>query len=189
MNTAEHYFDRILLFKPQGNNTYIRKLSMSYGYYTALAIVNKYDTVTHIGAKNDFNIMPFGKLSKGHRKLLGNEKCQALKNDDLMSIYEVKSPLKLKKDYHLLKPCRNMRYSLPEETYNIKKRILHTLSEKHNVSIHDAEKLNEYVELYKTDMALDFSNVIFNIDKDYNDLDISIPTYNSVGAIGQTKLI
>lgn len=188
-NDTEHYFDKILLFKPQGNMTYIRKLSMSYGYYTALAVVNKYDTVTYVGANNDFNIIPFGKLNNQHRKLLGAEKCSTLKPDDLMSIYEVKSPLKLKKDYHLLKPCRNMRYSLPEETYNIKKRILHTLSAKHNVDLHDAQGLSEYVKLYQKDMALDFTNVIFNIDKDYHDLEISIPTYNSVGAFGQTKLI
>ena len=36
-------FDRFLLFHPQAEMTYIRQLSMSYGYYTALAVVDDND--------------------------------------------------------------------------------------------------------------------------------------------------
>ncbi len=50
-------FDRFLLFHPQAEMTYIRQLSMSYGYYTALAVVDDNDRVTHVGVDNDFHIV------------------------------------------------------------------------------------------------------------------------------------
>lgn len=180
-------FDRILLFKPQGEYTYVRKLSMSYGYYTALAVVDNYDRVTHIGANNNFKILPYKKLDKHCRKLLTPKKRKELNPDDIMSIYRIESPLKLIHNYHLIKPCRGMRYTLPEETYMIKKIILHTLSDKHGVSIHDVEKLGEYTDLYQRDIPLDFNNVLFNLDNNFNDM--TIPSYEDTGARGQTRLI
>ena len=189
---SNEYFDKILLFKPQGENTYIRKLSMSYGYYTALAVVSPHNTVTHIGANNNFQILPYKKLSRRYRTLLGHEKCRELKDDDIMSVYRIISPLKLNHEYRLLKKCRGMRYTLPEETYEIKRLILKTLSDKHGVSITDAKGLGEYVDLYKRDIPLDFNMVLANIDKDYTDIsgvDNIIPVYTSTNANGQTKLI
>ena len=184
------YFDKILLFKPQGEMTYIRKLSMSYGYYTALAVVNKQNYVTHIGANNNFKILPFSKLSRKYRNLLGTERCNHLQDDDIMSVYRINSPMKLDSAYHLLKPCKSMRYTLPEETYEIKRLILHTLSNIHNVSVYDAKRLGEYTDLYQKEIPLDFSNVLFNIDEDYSDdTMVTTPVYDSDGAHGQTRLI
>ena len=183
------YFDKILLFKPQGDLTYIRKLSMSYGYYTALAVVSKQNYVTHVGVNNNFQILPFNKLSRRYKSILGAERCKHLQDDDIMSIYRIITPLKLKEDYHLIKPCKNMRYTTDEETFYIKKLILHTLSDKHGVSVYDAKKMMEYTDLYKKDIPLDFSNVLFNIDEEYTNEDLIIPFYDDSGAVGQTKLI
>jgi hypothetical protein len=185
--TFNENFERILLFKPQGEYTYIRKLSMSYGYYTALAVVDGYDRVTHIGANNNFKILPYKKLDKHFRRFLSPNKRKLLKDDDIMSIYKIESPLKLIHKYHLTKPCRGMRYTLPEETYMIKKIILHTLSDKHGISIHDVEKLGEYTNLYQRDVPLNFNNVLFNLDNNFKDM--TIPSYDTMGAKGQTKLL
>ena len=188
MDNVKH-FDKILLFKPQGENTYIRKLSMSYGYYTALAIVDKNEYVTDVGVKNNFRILPFSKLSRRYYNLLGSERCKWLDDDDIMSIYQVVEPLKLKKRYKLLKDCRGMRYTMPEETYEIKRLILHTFSDLHGVDIHDFNKLGEYIDEYRKDIPLDFSNVLYNIDEDYDGAEVSIPLFNNADAVGQTKLI
>lgn len=184
----ENDFDRILLFKPQRDMTYIRKLSMSYGYYTALAVVNKQDIVTHIGANNNFKILPFSNLNEVHRNILGREKCKHLSDDDIMSIYKVESPLKLISHYHLIKPCKGMRYALPEETRIIKNKILYTLSIKHGVSMEDAEELESYTNLYKNSIPLNFTDILFNKDLREDLMDFNIPTFNSDNAKGQTKL-
>lgn len=189
MDKNVKYFDRILLFKPQRDMTYIRKLSMSYGYYTALAVVNKQDVVTHIGANNNFKIIPFGKLNDVHRRILGREKCRNLNDDDVMGIYHVESPLKLLSSYRLLKPCKGMRYTMPEETLDIKRRILYTLSERHGVSLEDASKLESYTRLYKDTVPLNFNDILFNKDFREDLFDFNIPTFNSENAKGQTKLI
>lgn len=187
-NNHKNYFDKILLFKPQDNLTYIRKLSMSYGYYTALAIVDNHDRVTHIGAKNNFRILPFNKLSRRYKNLLGNERCKRLDDDDIMSIYQVIEPLPLKQNYKLLKPCRSMRYALSYETYRIKHIILETLSEKHNVDINDVEKLGEYIDLYKKDIPLNFNEILYGTDEIIDD-EIRLQSYDTEGAKGQTKLL
>ena len=45
-------FDRFLLFHPQAEMTYIRQLSMSYGYYTALdSIDESVDGVSWLSGK------------------------------------------------------------------------------------------------------------------------------------------
>ena len=185
-----NYFDKILLFKPQGENTYIRKLSMSYGYYTALAIVDKNDYVIGVGVENNFRILPFNKLSHRYKQLLGSERCKHLVDDDIMSIYQVIKPLQLIKKYKLLKDCRGMRYSLPEETYEIKRLILHTLSDLHNIDVYNVSELGEYVNKYKRDIPLDFTNVIGNVDKSYaENIEKGIPLFSNNNANGQTKLI
>ena len=189
MIEENNHFDRILLFKPQKDMTYIRKLSMSYGYYTALAVVNKQDIVTHIGANNNFKILPFSKLNSVHRSILGREKCKYLEPDDIMSIYKVDAPLKLISPYRLVKACKGMRYTLPVETKDIKKRILYTLSERHGVSMDDAQKLESYTRLYENNIPLNFTDILFNKDFREDLMDFNIPVFNSKNAKGQTKLM
>lgn len=179
---TNHNVNRILLFKPQGNNTYIRKLSMSYGYYTALAIVNSQDVVTSVGVDNRFEIMSFKDLGYEYRRLLGNKRCSQLEDDDMMSIYQVISPLELHNRCRLLKPCRSMRYTLPEETYKIKQLVLKTLADNHNISLNEAKDLKEYKLLGDNPIP---SNITGGGYSSFNEL----KNYNDNNAKGQTKLI
>ena len=175
--------NKILLFKPQGDMTYIRKLSMSYGYYTALAIVNSNDCVTHVGLDNEFQIVPFNQLNYHDRSLLGNERCKYLSDTDIMSIYRVTLPLKIGR-YHLIKECRGMRYALPEEMVGIRDCILRALSRKYNVSMSDAEELEEFKNIGVSDVPVDFTDV----SKDYMSF-MDMNVYNEDNARGQTKLL
>ena len=175
--------NRILLFKPQQDMTYIRKLSMSYGYYVALAVVDRNNKVTHVGVSNSFQIVPFEKLNTHDLNILGNEKCSRLKSDDLMSIYRIKKALQLKRPYLLTRDCRGMRYTLPEENYEIKQEILNTIQTQGNVH----EEINTpgtTEDIYNEHVELDIDNIT---------LDEEIPTplletFTKPGATGQTRL-
>ena len=179
--------NRILLFKPQSDMTYIRKLSMSYGYYTALAIVNKKDIVTHVGANNNFNIVPFRDLDYHYKNMLGKKRCKQLKGDDIMSVYQIVSSLKLVNPIKLSKPCRGMRYSMIDETSKLKDSIISSLAIKYNISEDKVYNLEEFQEISKNDIPLDFTNMLVNIEgEDYGSfLDI----FDDKNAKGQTKLI
>lgn len=174
-------FDRILLFKPQKNMKYIRKLSMSYGYYVALAVVDKNDRVTHIGVENNFQIVLYKNLTNDDCYMLGPQKCSKLEDDDLMSVYSVNNAIKLHQPYRLHAPCRGMRYTTPEETYYLKKEII-------NSSYYRLEKEktmdNNYNNIYSEDIVLDVDTV--SLDES---LELDLEVFNNINATGQTKLI
>ena len=179
----EKDFDRFLLFHPQKDLTYIRKLTMSYGYYTALAVVNDNDRVTHIGVSNSFQIVSFKELSDSDRSILGSERCNHMEDDDLLSVYRINKALKLKYHYKLYRPCRNMRYTTMEETYELKRLMQSTLSEDN--LLFTEEKGTNYNTAYSDHVELDLEN----IDLTAEIKDISLPNFNSMGASGQTRLI
>lgn len=176
-------FDRFLLFHPQDNLTYIRKLTMSYGYYTALAVVDNDDRVTHVGVSNSFQIVSFKELTESDRSILGVERCNRLEPDDLLSIYRINRALKLNYHFKLWRPCRNMRYTTIEETYELKNLMKSTLS---NENLMFTEENNhEYNTAYLDHVELDLEN----IDLTSSIEDISLPNFDKLGATGQTKLI
>lgn len=175
-------FDRILLFKPQKDMKYIRKLSMSYGYYVALAVVDTNERVTHVGVVNNFQIVLFRNLTSNDKDILGNNKCKYLKDDDLMSIYSIVNALKLKKPYHLTAPCRGMRYTTPEETYYLKKSIMN--SSHHIYEENTITQDNNYDNIYSEDILLELDNI--SLDES---LELELPSFDKLGAKGQTKLI
>ena len=171
----EKLLDKILLIKPQNTNTYIRKLSMSYGYYSALALVNEQNKVTHMGINNSFQIKNFNELTDDEKLLLGADKCKKLKNNDMMSIYRVNKTLKLNYPIRLRKPCLNMRFSIPEETYEIKKMIKWSINnEKDVLTVILNKDNNERIEI---DLNLNLES------KD------SFKPFNHDNVKGQTTLI
>lgn len=176
-------FSRILLYKPQQDLTYIRKLSMSYGYYVALACVDKNNKVTHVGVSNSFQIIPFDKLNEHDKDIIGYEKCQRLAPDDLMSVYRIKKALKLKNPYSLVKECRGMRFTLPEENYQIKLEILNTLQD--NTGTFEVEYKGSYNSIYHEHVELDLDHIELDDTVIVEELD----NFNKAGAKGQTKLI
>ena len=178
-------FDRFLLFHPQKDLTYIRKLSMSYGYYTALAVVNENNRVTHIGVSNSFNIVSFKELNENDRSILGSERCSHLELEDLLSIYRINKALKLNYNYKLMKPCRNMRYTLPIETYELKKLILSTLDNENLEFQEETHGPNSYNDAYSDHVELDLEN----IDLTEEVKTIELPNFNNLNATGQTRLI
>ncbi len=182
---TQENFNRILLYKPQKDLTYIRKLSMSYGYYVALACVDKNNKVTHVGVSNSFQIIPFHKLNTHDRNILGSERCLKLEADDLMSVYRIKKYIKLNKPYKLLKDCRGMRFTLPEENYQIKKEIINTLHapDKGVVNMDDN---GSYEDIYNEYVELDIENI--NLDDDEIIIE-ELDNFNKTGATGQTKLL
>lgn len=178
-------FDRFLLFHPQSQLTYIRKLSMSYGYYTALAVVDDGDRVTHVGVDNDFHIVAYSDLTDNDRDILGGERCSRLRGDDLLSVYRINEVLKLTNPYHLHKGCRSMRYTTPEETYHLKKSILSTL----NTPIEPVQvnKFDYYSNMYGENVSLDLDNLDFNLEEDLRKIELQ--KFNDLKATGQTRLI
>lgn len=179
-NNKEDVLDRILLFKPQHDMKYIRKLSMSYGYYTALAVVDNNDYVTHIGVENNFKIVFFKDLPDMDKKILGVKKCNNLKNNDLMSVYSINSALKLKTPYHLINPLRGMRFAREDEKYYLKKEIIAS-SHINPDTVNDSV---DYNSLHQEDWVLDVDNI--ELDEA---LELELPYFNSTLAKGQTKLI
>ena len=177
-------FNHFLLFHPQDNFEYIRKLSMSYGYYTVLAVVNDNDKVTHIGISNSFQIVPFSNLSDEDKSILGDSRCSKLYPDDLLSIYKINKSLKLNGSYKLEKQCRNMRYTTPQETIDLKRLIKHTVNdESYIVKEHDMSK---YETPYSDEIEVD----LWNIDlSTVDDFDSELPVFSETGVKGQTKLV
>ena len=178
-------FDRFLLFHPQEQLTYIRKLSMSYGYYTALAVVDSGDRVTHVGVDNDFHIVAYEHLTDNDRDILGSEKCSRLRSDDLLSVYRINEVLKLNNPYKLHKGCRSMRYTTPEETYHIKKGILSTLDSK--MEPVQVNKFDYYSKMYGEKVSLDLDNLDFNLEEELKQIELQ--RFNDLKASGQTRLI
>ncbi len=171
----EKILDKILLIKPQNSNTYIRKLSMSYGYYSALAIVNDQNKVTHMGINNSFEIKNFIDLTEGERELLGADKCKKLKNNDMMSVYKLNKTLKLNYPIRLKKPCLNMRFSIPEETYEIKKMIKWSINNDDEVLSIILNKDNE-------------ERIVINLDLNLTNTE-SLKPFTEENVTGQTTLI
>lgn len=171
----EKILDKILLIKPQNSNTYIRKLSMSYGYYSALAIVNDQNKVTHMGINNSFEIKNFVDLTDRERDLLGADKCKKLKGNDMMSVYKLNKTLKLNYAVRLKKPCLNMRFSIPEETYEIKKMIRWSINNEDEVLSIILNKDNQ-------------EKITINLDLNLSDKD-SLKPYTEDNVSGQTTLI
>lgn len=182
---TQENFNRILLYKPQQDLTYIRKLSMSYGYYVALACVDKNNKVTHVGVSNSFQIIPFNKLNTHDRNILGSERCLKLEADDLMSVYRIKKYIKLNKPYKLLKDCRGMRFTLPEENYQIKKEIINTLHAPDN-GVVNMDDNGSYEDIYNEYVELDIENI--NLEDDEIIIE-ELDNFNKTGATGQTKLL
>ena len=173
-------FDKILLYHPQHNMTYIRKLTMSYGYYTVLATVNDDNRVNYIGLNNTLQILPFKKLSDEDKFLLGKKKCENLQDNDLLNIYKINKAVQLPRPYKLHKDCKSMRYTTPEETYELKQEILR--NKDNLISI----KGNKY---YK-DTYTDNSNVdIGEIDISEELKQVKLKHYEDLKATGQTTLI
>lgn len=178
-------FDRFLLFHPQAEMTYIRQLSMSYGYYTALAVVDDNDRVTHVGVDNDFHIVAFKDLTGHDRDILGQVKCNRLQDDDLLSVYRINRVLKLKVPFKLHRSCRSMRYTQLDETYQIKKCILSTIEEEDTVeAVHN---FDYYSQMYGEKVSIDLDNLDFDLEKDL--AEIELQRFNDLKATGQTRLI
>ena len=166
--------DRFLLFHPQSQLTYIRQLSMSYGYYTSLAVVD-----------NDFHIVAFKDLTDNDRDILGYAKCNHLGDEDLLSVYRINSVLKLSKPFRLFKGCRSMRYTTVEETYYLKKSILSTLDD--DVEVVGVNKFDYYTDFYGERVSLDLNHLDFDLDKDLRELELS--RFDELKASGQTRLL
>ena len=177
-------FERILLFKPQKHMKYIRKLSMSYGYYVALAVVDKNDRVTHIGVENNFQIVLYKNLTNDDCYMLGPQKCSKLQGDDLMSIYSINNAIKLHQPYRLHAPCRGMRYTTPEETYYLKQRIIQSSYYKLEKDKKEDDDDVVYENIYSEDIILNVNEV--SLDES---LELDLEVFNSIKATGQTKLI
>lgn len=173
-------FDKILLYHPQQKMTYIRKLTMSYGYYTVLATVNHEQKITHIGINNTLQIIPYSKLSDSDKYLLGKKKCENLKDNDLLNIYSINKAIQLKKPYKLHKKCNCMRYTTPEETLELKREIL---LNKDNVIVIEGNKY--YKESYTDNSSIDIGDV--DITKELEM--IRLKHYEDLLANGQTTLI
>lgn len=177
--------DRFLLFHPQSQLTYIRQLSMSYGYYTSLAVVDNDNRVTHVGVDNDFHIVAFKDLTDNDRNILGYAKCNHLGDEDLLSVYRINSVLKLSKPFRLFKGCRSMRYTTVEETYYLKKSILSTLDD--DVEVVGVNKFDYYTDFYGERVSLDLNHLDFDLDKDLRELELS--RFDELKASGQTRLL
>ena len=174
-------FDKILVYHPQYKMKYIRKLTMSYGYYTILAIVNKNNKVTHIGIDNTFQIIPYKELKENDKNLLGNTKCNKLKPNDLLNIYQINKAIPIPK-YKLHKPCTNMRYTTPEETYALKKLLIQNKNK-----IITVQNDKGYDNNYKEQAILNLNNITLNIKENLQE--IKLDHYNNIKAKGQTRLI
>ena len=111
---------QILLIKPQRNNTYIRKLTMSYGYTSPLAITSPTNHITHIGIKNTINIKKIQDFNNTEKHIIGTNKIKKLNPQDLMNIYTINKTIPLNKKIPLTKKCNNMRHTTPTETQQIK---------------------------------------------------------------------
>lgn len=178
-------FNRFLLFHPQRELTYIRKLSMSYGYYTGLAVVNRNDYVTHIGVDNDFHIVMARNLSEHDRGIMGSERFSKLESDDLLSVYRINEVLKLTNPFKLHKSCRGMRYTDSSETYHLKKRVLSTLND--GINIVKVNHGMEYDSMHDKNIILDLENIDFDLN--HNPKGIILDSYTDDKAQGQTRLI
>lgn len=152
---------------------------MSYGYYTVLAPVNENNSVSLIGVNNTLQILPFKNLKEEDTHLLNKAQRKKLQDNDLMNIYCINKAIQLRKPYKLLKPCTNMRYTTPEETYHIKKRLID--DKKNLISIIN----NKYQNTYTENEYVDIEDI--NITEELKT--ITLDTYNSLNAKGQTKLI
>lgn len=173
-------FDRILLYHPQKNLTYIRKLTMSYGYYTVLATVNEDHQVTNIGISNSLQILPFNKLNEEDQRILGKKKCEMLQDNDLLNIYRINKAVRLKKPFKLYKKCNSMRYTTSEETLMLKKELLEN---KENIIINKNNKL--YKDTYTDHTNIDLDEI--NISEELQQL--KLPNYDDFKAKGQTRLL
>ena len=174
-------FDKILLYHPQYKMKYIRKLTMSYGYYTVLAIVNKNNRVTHIGIDNTFQIIPYKELTEEDKNILGNNKCNNLKPNDLLNIYQINKAIPVP-HYNLHKQCTNMRYTTPEETYALKKLLIENKDK-----VITVKNNREYKDNYKDQAILNLNNITLNIRENLQE--IRLDHYNNIKAKGQTRLI
>lgn len=173
-------FDKILLYHPQRNLTYIRKLTMSYGYYTVLATVNKDHQVTNIGINNTLQILPYGRLNVEDQRTLGKKKCEQLQPNDLLNIYRINKAVKLKRPFRLYKKCNSMRYTTPEETLMLKKEML---KNKDNIIINKENKLYKDTYTDETNVNLDDINISKELEQ------VTLPNYDNLLAQGQTRLI
>ena len=181
---SEEMFNRFLLFHPQSNFTYIRKLSMSCGYYMALAVVDSNDRVTHIGTSNNFQIVSFKELSDNDRKILGSDKCNVLGYDDLLSIYRIKKALKLESPYKLHRPCKNMRYTTSTESLELKKLMQDTL-DSNNITVENHEH-EIYDSGFTDQVEINLRDIDFNNIPEYKN---EFPTFDTEDAVGQTRLM
>lgn len=173
-------FDKILLYHPQHNMTYIRKLTMSYGYYTVLATVNPEHKITHVGINNTLQILPYKDLRDEDKYILGKEKCEKLQDNDLLNIYRINKAIQLKKPYRLHKKCNSMRYTTPEETLELKREMLLNVD---NVIV---VKGNKYYRNAHTDNSnVDLSDI--NISEELRKVELN--HYEDLKASGQTTLI
>ena len=184
MTGFENKFRDFLLFKPRHDFTYIRKLSMSYGYYTSLVVVDDSDHVTHVGLNNSFEIVEFGKLSDSDKDILGPDRCSSLNDDDLMSVYRVTKSLKLNKPYRLWKHCRGMRYTTPEETFELKRAIIESVRN-HGGGVEVNKNITDYTGVYSEEVELDVDSI--NLDDNLSE--VELPFFNSLNASGQTRLL
>ena len=173
-------FDKILLYHPQHNMTYIRKLTMSYGYYTVLATVNEDNRVNYIGLNNTLQILPFSKLSDNDKYLLGKKKCDSLQDNDLLNIYKINKAVQLPRPYKLHKDCKSMRYTTPEETYELKREIL---GNKDNIILIKGNKY--YSEAYTDNSEVNVEDI--NISDELKQ--VQLKHYEDLKASGQTTLI
>lgn len=174
-------FDKILLYHPQGDMTYIRKLTMSYGYYTVLATVDHNDKVHYIGVDNTFHIIPFSKLSYEDKQLLGRQKCEHLKENDLLNIYKINKAIKLRKPYRLRKHCGNMRYTTPEETIELKRLLIE------NINSQVVVDNTDYEDIYTDKSVLNLNQITASIRENLQE--IRLEHYENMTAKGQTRLI
>ena len=174
-------FDKILLYHPQGDMTYIRKLTMSYGYYTVLAIVDHNNKVEYIGIDNTFQIIPYHKLNESDKRLLGRQKCEKLKENDLLNIYRINKAIKLRRPYRLRRQCKNMRYTTEEETIDLKRLLIENINNQIQV------ENTEYENTYTDKSILNLNQITTNIRENLQE--ITLENYNSLQAKGQTKLM
>ena len=78
-----------------------------------------------------------------------------------------------------------MRYTLPLETYELKKLIISTLSEENLEYQEELPEPNNYNDAYSDHVELDLEN----IDLTEEITSLELPNFNSLNATGQTKLL
>ena len=189
--------NRILLFKPMKDLTYIRK-GMNYASFHALGTVSKDNKVMNMALEFGFFLSPFKNLGEYERKVLGKKRCEKANPEDYYSIYAIKTPLKLINPIQLDKPVRGMRFANAEEDYEIRKEILKGLAKHYNISLEDMFwNWGNYPELYKNSWEMDFQNVLFDLEKSgelYNYTKKESKKkknydYHLIGDSGQTRMM